>query len=43
MNKENYIKILESINDWPKWKKELCNKELLVSINSIKLKCRTED
>lgn len=35
--KENYETILKNINMWPQWKKDLCNQELLVSLNSKKI------
>ena len=37
MKKENYEMILASIFKWPKWKKDYCNKNLLVSKNSKKI------
>lgn len=37
MKKELYDKIRASVANWPQWKKDLCNKELLVSKNSKKI------
>lgn len=37
--KNNYIKVLNNVEQtFPKWKKELCNQELLISKHSKKLK-----
>lgn len=38
VNKTCYDKIATNISStWPKWKKELCNKELIISVNSRKI------
>lgn len=38
ITKTSYDKIVKNINDtWPQWKKNLCNQELIVSVNSKKL------
>lgn len=38
VSKTSYDKIVSSINStWPQWKKNLCNQELIVSVNSKKL------
>lgn len=38
VTKTSYDKIIRSINDsWPEWKKNLCNEELIVSVNSKKI------
>ena len=38
INQTDYEKIIKSIdNSWPRWKKELCNNELIISIHSKKL------
>ena len=37
ITKENYNKIIQKINKWSQWKKDFCNKYLLISINSKKI------
>ena len=38
VNKTSYDEISTSIiTTWPKWKRELCNKELIISVNSKKI------
>lgn len=37
MKKSNYEKIRKSVANWPQWKKDLCNRELLISKNSKKI------
>lgn len=37
ISKANYEKILKSVSAWPQWKKDFCNKELLVLKNAKKL------
>ena len=37
ISKASYEKIAKSINDWPQWKKNLCNQELIISVKSKKI------
>ena len=37
ITKTSYEAIAKSIKDWPKWKKNLCNQELIVSVNAKKI------
>lgn len=37
MTKSDYEKIRSSVANWPQWKKDLANRELLVSKNSKKI------
>lgn len=43
LNKEDYIRIFESVMKWPNWKKELANEQLLISKHSVKLPVFTDD
>ena len=37
ITKLSYEKIADSIKEWPQWKKNLCNEELIVSVKSKKV------
>ena len=37
INKNSYKEIAKSIKDFAKWKKNLCNQELIVSVNAKKI------
>ena len=37
ITKTSYDAIAKSIRDWPQWKKNLCNQELIVSANAKKI------
>lgn len=37
VTKVSYEKIAKSMDNWPQWKKNLCNEELIISINSKKV------
>mgnify|MGYP001222728081 CR=1 FL=1 len=37
ITKTSYEEIAKSIKDWPQWKKNLCNQELIVSVNAKKI------
>lgn len=37
MTKSDYEKIRKSVENWPQWKKDLCNRELIVSKNAKKI------
>jgi hypothetical protein len=37
ISKESYDKIRKSVDKWPQWKKDMCNRELIVSKNSRKI------
>lgn len=33
----SYEKIARSVKEWPQWKKNLCNEELIISVKSRKV------
>ena len=37
INKTNYDKISKKVSNWPQWKKDLCNQELIISVGSKKI------
>jgi hypothetical protein len=37
VTKESYDKIRASVDRWPQWKKDLCNRELIISKNAKKI------
>ena len=37
ITKTSYEAIARSIKDWPQWKKNLCNQELIISVNAKKI------
>ena len=37
MTKAEYEAIRKSVDNWPQWKKDLCNKELIISTKAKKI------
>lgn len=37
INKESYERIRASVANWPQWKKDLCNQELIVGVKCKKI------
>ena len=37
ITKTSYDKISKNVSNWPQWKKNLCNQELIISVRAKKI------